>query len=66
MVGGYKFYDCKEIKDILVYLSLIVNLDDLISFEWIVNELKWGIGKSLIEKLWLFVDMYGWVLLEVV
>ena len=50
MVGGHKFYDRKEIKDILAYLSLIANPDDSISFERIVNEPKRGIGKSSIEN----------------
>ena len=60
MVGGHKFYDRKEIKDILAYLSLIANPDDSISFERIVNEPKRGIGKSSIEKLRLFADTHGW------
>ncbi|WP_458102863.1 DNA helicase PcrA [Enterococcus faecalis] len=64
MVGGHKFYDRKEIKDILAYLSLIANPDDSISFERIVNEPKRGIGKSSIEKLRLFADTHGWALLE--
>ncbi len=64
IVGGHKFYDRKEIKDILAYLSLIANPDDSISFERIVNEPKRGIGKSSIEKLRLFADTHGWALLE--
>ena len=64
MVGGHKFYDRKEIKDILAYLSLIANPDDSISFERIVNEPKRGIGKSSIEKLRLFADTHGWALLK--
>ncbi|MGC3359825.1 3'-5' exonuclease, partial [Enterococcus faecalis] len=64
MVGGQKFYDRKEIKDILAYLSLIANPEDSISFERIVNEPKRGIGKSSIEKLRQFADTHGWALLE--
>lgn len=51
IVGGMKFYDCKEIKDILVYLCLIGNLDDEISFVCIINMLKCGIGVIFIDKI---------------
>lgn len=51
MVGGTKFYDRKEIKDLLAYLRLIVNPDDDISFVRVVNEPKRGIGKTSLEKL---------------
>jgi len=51
MVGGMKFYDRKEIKDMIAYLRLITNPDDDISFERVVNEPKRGIGKTSIEKL---------------
>ncbi|WP_085993298.1 DNA helicase PcrA [Oceanobacillus senegalensis] len=51
MVGGTKFYDRKEIKDMLAYLRLITNPNDDISFERIVNVPKRGIGKTSIEKL---------------
>ena len=37
MVGGHKFYDRKEIKDILAYLRLVVNASDSMSFERVVN-----------------------------
>src|SRR5699024_595105 len=46
MVGGTKFYDRKEIKDMVAYLRLIVNPDDDLSFERVVNEPKRGIGKT--------------------
>ena len=51
MVGGTKFYDRKEIKDVLAYLRLISNPDDDVSFARIVNEPKRGIGATTIEKL---------------
>ncbi|MCF3944928.1 DNA helicase PcrA [Oceanobacillus alkalisoli] len=51
MVGGTRFYDRKEIKDMLAYLRLITNLDDDISFERIVNEPKRGIGATTVERL---------------
>ncbi|WP_182200997.1 DNA helicase PcrA [Paraliobacillus salinarum] len=51
IVGGTKFYDRKEIKDILAYLRLISNPDDDISFTRVVNEPKRGVGKTSLEKL---------------
>ncbi len=51
IVGGLKFFDRKEIKDILAYLRLIVNIKDDISFLRVVNEPKRKIGKTTIEKI---------------
>ncbi|WP_096271571.1 DNA helicase PcrA [Paucisalibacillus globulus] len=51
MVGGMRFYDRKEIKDMIAYLRLITNPDDDLSFERVVNEPKRGIGKTSIERL---------------
>ena len=51
VLGGLRFYDRKEIKDIVAYLRLIHNPDDSLSFERIVNEPKRGIGKTTLEKV---------------
>ncbi|WP_309121767.1 DNA helicase PcrA [Paenibacillus sp.] len=51
IVGGVKFYDRKEIKDLLAYLRLISNPDDDISFVRVVNVPKRGIGDTTIDKL---------------
>lgn len=64
MVGGHKFYDRKEIKDILAYLRLVVNASDSMSFERIVNSPKRGIGPGTLEKLTQFADDHQWSLLE--
>lgn len=64
MVGGHKFYDRKEIRDVLAYLTLMVNPADSMSFERVVNEPKRGIGASSIEKLRLFAGDNGWSMLE--
>ena len=64
MVGGHKFYDRKEIKDILAYLNVMANPQDSISFERIVNSPKRGIGPGSIEKLRNFATMHQWPLLE--
>lgn len=51
IVGGIKFYDRKEIKDLLAYLRLISNPDDDISLVRIVNVPKRGIGDTTLTKL---------------
>ncbi|WP_246942896.1 DNA helicase PcrA [Bacillus pinisoli] len=51
IVGGTKFYDRKEIKDILAYLRLIANPDDDISLARIINVPKRGIGATSLDKL---------------
>ncbi|MBM7601121.1 DNA helicase-2/ATP-dependent DNA helicase PcrA [Virgibacillus halotolerans] len=51
MVGGTKFYERKEIKDMVAYLRLITNPTDDLSFERVVNEPKRGIGKTSIDRL---------------
>lgn len=51
IVGGIKFYDRKEIKDILAYLRLLSNPDDDISLTRIINVPKRGIGSTTLAKL---------------
>lgn len=50
LVGGTKFYEREEIKDVIAYLRLIVNEDDD-SFRRIVNKPRRGIGKTSLDKL---------------
>lgn len=64
MVGGHKFYDRKEIRDVLSYLTLIANPDDSMSFERVINEPKRGIGGTSLAKLQSFADENGWSLLQ--
>ncbi|KID41359.1 DNA helicase PcrA [Fructilactobacillus fructivorans] len=64
MVGGHKFYDRKEIRDILSYLTLVANPSDSLSFERVINVPKRGIGSSSVEKLRDFARDNGWSLLE--
>lgn len=49
--GGMRFYDRKEIKDILAYLRLINDTKDNIAFERIINVPRRGIGDATIEKI---------------
>lgn len=51
IVGGTKFYDRKEIKDLLAYLRLIANNDDDLSLARIINEPKRSIGATSFEKI---------------
>ena len=53
--GGLKFYDRKEIKDILSYLKVILNSQDDISLKRIINVPKRSIGNTTIEKI----DLYA-------
>lgn len=64
MVGGHKFYDRKEIKDILAYLNVINNSKDSLSFERVVNVPKRGIGPGSIDKLRAFGELHDFSLLE--
>lgn len=50
IIGGHKFYDRKEIKDALAYLSVIVNPNDAVRLQRIVNEPKRGIGDTSFDK----------------
>ncbi len=51
IVGGTKFFDRAEIKDVMAYLTLVVNPSDNVSFERVINVPARGIGKSTIEKI---------------
>lgn len=51
MVGGLKFYERKEIKDIVSYLRLAQNTSDNLSLTRIINEPKRGIGKTSLDKI---------------
>jgi DNA helicase-2/ATP-dependent DNA helicase PcrA len=54
VVGGMKFYERKEIKDILAYLRLIDNPSDGLSLRRIINVPSRGIGEKTIEKIEVF------------
>ncbi|MGX7051988.1 DNA helicase PcrA [Leuconostoc palmae] len=51
MVGGHKFYERKEILDIMSYMSLITNPNDNAAFERVVNEPKRGLGATSLNRL---------------
>ena len=54
MVGGLRFYERKEIKDVLAYLRFIYQPSDIISFNRIINLPPRGLGQKSLEKLTAF------------
>ncbi|MEJ2545066.1 MAG: 3'-5' exonuclease, partial [Calditrichaceae bacterium] len=59
IVGSIKFYDRKEIKDIIAYLKIIVNPADSISLKRVVNFPLRGIGDTTISKIEKFAEIEG-------
>ena len=51
IIGGNKFYNRKEIQDVLAYLTLLTNPDDSMSLQRIINVPKRGIGQTSLRKL---------------
>ena len=56
IVGGHKFYDRKEIKDVMSYLKLVSNPADTMSLNRIINTPKRGIGAATVDKLLAFAN----------
>lgn len=59
LVGGVRFYDRKEIKDVLAYLRAIYNPKDLAAIERIINVPKRGIGDKTFQELVVTADALG-------
>ncbi|CAK6686689.1 UvrD-helicase domain-containing protein [Synechococcus sp. BA-124 BA4] len=66
VVGGLRFYDRREIKDILGYLRLLVNPADNVSLLRVLNVPRRGIGKTTLERLTDVANQLGVPLWEVV
>lgn len=66
VVGGLKFYDRKEIKDIIAYLNILVNSKDDVSLKRIINEPKRGIGEKSIEQLETIALSHGISMLDLI
>ena len=64
--GGFKFYDRKEIKDLLAYLKIIGNHNDTEAIVRIINFPKRGIGESAVTQLMNYASVTGRTLFEVI
>ena len=58
ILGGTRFYDRKEIKDMISYLKVLVNPADSISLKRIINVPKRGIGDATVSKVEIFAEQY--------
>ncbi len=64
VIGGMRFYERKEIKDILAYLRLVYNPADKVSLGRIVNTPKRGIGEASYERFLYFLEDNNYTVLE--
>lgn len=64
VIGGVRFYERKEIKDILAYLRLVHNPEDRISLTRIINVPKRGIGDASFERFLYYLDDNNYSVLE--
>lgn len=64
IIGGVRFYDRKEIKDIIAYLRLIYQPEDRVSFERIVNVPARGIGAKSLERFFAWQHQNGYTILS--
>ena len=64
IIGGVKFYDRKEIKDVLAYLKVLVNPADSVSLRRIINFPLRGIGETTVNKIERFAEMENITLFE--
>ena len=64
--GGQRFYERKEVKDLIAYLRALVNPDDDVSVRRIINEPRRGIGDTTIDKLALYAQANDMPLLSAV
>ncbi|HMT55328.1 MAG TPA: UvrD-helicase domain-containing protein [Candidatus Saccharibacteria bacterium] len=64
IVGGQRFYDRKEVKDVMAYLRFIFQPNDRVSFDRIVNVPARGIGGVSLNKFFAWQEQYDYSLLE--
>jgi DNA helicase II / ATP-dependent DNA helicase PcrA len=65
VVGGLRFYDRKEVKDVIAYLRLIANPADTVSLKRVINTPRRGIGKTTITNLDTIAQQLGVPLWEI-
>lgn len=56
IIGGVRFYDRKEVKDVLALLKLVANPLDRVSFERVVKNILSGVGPASVEKLFTYLN----------
>lgn len=66
IIGGHRFYERKEVKDIVAYLSVICNPNDNVRLRRIINEPKRGIGESTVNNATKIADALGISIYEVI
>ncbi|MGE5589479.1 MAG: UvrD-helicase domain-containing protein [Bacillota bacterium] len=64
IVGGLKFYERKEVKDIISYLRLMLNPADILAFRRVANVPRRGLGPATIEKVEAHAALQGLPVLE--
>lgn len=64
IVGGQRFYDRKEIKDLMAYLRLVYQPEDRVSFQRIVNVPTRGVGAKSVENFFLWKQANKFTLFE--
>jgi len=64
VIGGVKFYDRREVKDILAYLRALVNPDDEVSWRRVVNLPKRGVGDTSINRVAAYAQGAGFTFRE--
>ncbi len=66
VIGGHRFYDRKEVKDVLAYLSVVANPSDTVRLRRIINEPKRGIGETTINNAASIADGLGLTFYDVI
>lgn len=66
VIGGHRFYDRKEIKDVLAYLQVIANPSDAVRLRRIINEPKRGIGDTTVNNAASIAEGLGLSMFEVI
>ncbi len=64
LIGGFRFYERKEIKDVLAFVRVIINPADSVSLRRIINVPTRGIGKTSLEKVTAYSDSKGITFME--
>ncbi|NLG32089.1 MAG: UvrD-helicase domain-containing protein [Syntrophomonadaceae bacterium] len=65
IIGAHRFYDRKEVKDIVAYLRLACNNNDILSFRRVINTPRRGIGEKTVEKIEEYARKNGLPIMEV-